>query len=42
MEKIKEIEDRAKAPKVNKESAKRFVRNALFDPETCDKVVNNT
>ena len=30
MGRVKEIEDRAKAPKIDKGAAKRFVRNALW------------
>ncbi|GAB1599829.1 nuclear nucleic acid-binding protein C1D-like [Argonauta hians] len=30
MNRVKEIEDKAKAPKVNSDAAKRFVRNALW------------
>lgn len=31
MGKVREIEDRKNAPKLQKEAAKRFVRNAMFD-----------
>lgn len=30
MGRVKEIEDKAKAPKINKDASKRFVRNALW------------
>lgn len=33
MGKVREIEDRKNAPKLQKEAAKRFVRNAMFDVE---------
>lgn len=31
MQRIKEAEDKAKAPRIDKEASKRFVRNALWD-----------
>nr|XP_039266975.1 nuclear nucleic acid-binding protein C1D-like [Styela clava] len=37
MGKVKEIEDRAKAPKLEKETAKRFIRNAMFDLDDKNK-----
>jgi len=37
MSKVREIEDRAKAPRVNKEASKNFVRNALWDADDRQK-----
>ncbi len=34
MDRLREIEDRAKAPRLNKTAARSFVRNAIWEPST--------
>lgn len=41
MTKVREIEDRCKAPRLEKSAVKSFVRNALFDHSTSNEKVNS-